>query len=356
MFPKEVTDIILKYQSENDELCTINAAIDEIIFQLQKVNDNITEKINLLLKNLNTSSEEIQLLHDSQKLREYISTLHMIENDKETSCKSSIDLYVCHDNICPKCNWKMYDTVIKYKNNNNNTENNLIINICPNCKNQFVIDYDLEDIDLKNTNINLYENYYIRNELVFNDVIVLNTISSCIYQNHHLADVEARIPIIKRDSSIDYISRSISYCKECNQYIMLKGTFNDINDVIACRVIDNTTVLNLPANYKSENDEIEIKQKQSILYQYGYNVKTKENLSDKQRHLILSMVVESNILTRTQIISHLDTLIERGNKIPNWKDATIKWKQDRHYISKYNSAHLPKIVVDKLILKYKETK
>ena len=52
------------------------------------------------------------------------------------------------------------------------------------------------------------------------------------------------------------------------------------------------------------------------------------------------------------MLSHLDTLIERGSKIPKWKDATTKWKQDRHYVSKYNKDNLPEILVKKVIKKY----
>ena len=131
---------------------------------------------------------------------------------------------------------------------------------------------------------------------------------------------------------------------------MLKTDFKQIEGVIACKVVDYTTIQNGNNNYY--DDEIEIKQKESILYQYGYNVKTKEDLSDKQRHIILASVVESQILTREQICSHLDTLIERGSKIEKWELATQKWKQDRQYVKKYNNKNLPTILFNKVILKY----
>ena len=123
--------------------------------------------------------------------------------------------------------------------------------------------------------------------------------------------------------------------------IVTDKMFNDIIDSI----INNAT-----------DDEIEISQKQSVLYKYGYNVKAKDSLSDKQRHTILALVVESGILTRAQITSHLDTLIERGSKIPKWKEATAKWKQDRTYVSTYKTEKLPKIITEKLILKYCKSK
>lgn len=143
----------------------------------------------------------------------------------------------------------------------------------------------------------------------------------------------------------------ISYCMQCNKYIMLKSDFKQIEGIIACKVIDQTITRS-----RNDCDKIEIVQYESVLYQYGYNVKTKDNLSDKQRHLILASVVECGILTRDQICSHLDTLIERGSKIQKWKAATQKWKQDREYIKKYNTDNLPDVLLDKVILKYSEYK
>lgn len=128
---------------------------------------------------------------------------------------------------------------------------------------------------------------------------------------------------------------------------MLKNDFKQIEGIIACKVIDQTVI-----HTKNDGDDIEIKQYESVLYQYGYNVKTKDNLSDKQRHLILAAVVESSILTREQICSHLDTLIERGEKIKKWELATQKWKQDRHFVKKNNVKSLPTVLMDKIVLKY----
>lgn len=70
--------------------------------------------------------------------------------------------------------------------------------------------------------------------------------------------------------------------------------------------------------------------------------------------IILAAVVESGILTREQICSHLDTLIERRSKIEKWELATQKWKQDRHFVKKYNIKSLPAILTSKIILRYSE--
>ena len=88
------------------------------------------------------------------------------------------------------------------------------------------------------------------------------------------------------------------------------------------------------------------------MFNYGYNVQTKKNLSEIQRQTILSSIIEANIMDRRDIANHLTTLIERGSKIPNWKDATLKWKQDREFVSDYKLGALPSIIFNSVIKKY----
>lgn len=70
----------------------------------------------------------------------------------------------------------------------------------------------------------------------------------------------------------------------------------------------------------------------------------------------MSSVIDENILNRRQIIDHLTTLIDRGSKIPNWKEVTNKWKQDKYYVDKYKTENLPSVIFDKIILKYSSVK
>ena len=64
------------------------------------------------------------------------------------------------------------------------------------------------------------------------------------------------------------ISHAI-YCHQCDAYIILKNDFDKINGVILCKVIDETFE-SKPVSNKFGFDE-----KQSELYQHGYNVQKK---------------------------------------------------------------------------------
>ena len=57
-------------------------------------------------------------------------------------------------------------------------------------------------------------------------------------------------------------------------------------------------------------------------------------------------------MTKFEIKDHLNMLIERGSKIPSWESAVVKWKFDKKFIDNYQQENVPKIVYEKIILKY----
>lgn len=295
MLPEDVVCRILKYGNKND-IKQLNKAIEDIRSLLSNINDEILKKLkDAMSETFIDANKENKLFADSQVIRQYLSTIQLIDYEDD-------------------------DTNV---NNINNS--------------------------LQTTNANGVLKEIVGIDINFADVIVLSNINYCTHKGHSVNDVIAHIPTFTPDGKIVYIDMNLTYCNKCDKYIMLKSDFKSISDIIACEVIDET----ISYNYDN-NDSIEISQSESILYKYGYNVKTKEDISDKQRHLILAAVIESGILTRDQICSHLDTLIERGSKIEKWKLATQKWMQDRQYVKKYNSSHLPEILLEKVILKYHE--
>lgn len=356
---KKIIDILSKYQNENwcyDITVNIDKTIYETIKQLRNMRISLSDKLHDI-----TQSDQIENYNICNDILDDIKTItqlikHFEELKQNTIAINSIlfderlNIFVIDDNLCPECTVKLFPLCIDYqKNISNKIESDMLdCYECQCCKRLFVMEYDISNNDFSDTNITINFQYLKHNnQISFHDIIVLTNVISCTTKEHHLNDVLAQIPIFNTDGNISFIRLNISYCNTCNKYIMLKSDFKQIEGIIACKVIDQTVT-----RIKNDSDDIEIKQYESILYQYGYNVKTKDNLSDKQRHLILAAVVESNILTREQICSHLDTLIERGGKIEKWELATQKWKQDRHFVKKYNVKSLPTVLIDKVVLKY----
>lgn len=185
--------------------------------------------------------------------------------------------------------------------------------------------------------------------LGIHDVIVLKSIYDCTINHHIVNDIKISLPIIDSQGNYEEVVVLGSYCKECKRYILLKSNFDKINGLVLCQIIDKTTKND---NINDAEFELNMEQKTSILYQYGYNVSAQKNLSSKQRHIILASIVESGIMTRTAIQNHINGLIARGEKRENWYNAVKKWEQDNYYIKNYKTEKLPKIITDRIILKY----
>lgn len=282
MLPENIKQILLKYaDGVTEEISTINKSIDRIKDSLNTVNNIIINELSAKAKNqtpINESSE-LELLKDSQYLREYVSTITNIE--------------------------------IKYN---------------------------------KSSNV---QNRY----LDIHDIIVINSVKSCTQKYHTLSDVRVKIPVLYDNEMVARIDVTISYCRECNKYIMLKNDYTKITGTIMCQIIDETVKVDSVAQ-----DNLTNQQRKSMLYNYGYNVSAQNNLSDKNRRIILASVVEAKILTRVQVEDHLQVLIDRGSKIPSWGEAVQKWKRDKNFIQNYKTENLPRVIFDKIILKYKTNK
>jgi len=80
----------------------------------------------------------------------------------------------------------------------------------------------------------------------------------------------------------------------------------------------------------------------------GYSVSQKRGLTNIQRKRILESLVDSKILTTSQICSHLDWLIHERRSRPNFDTAVSKWEEDRDHIKHYIREESRKVGVNKL--------
>lgn len=374
MFPIELMQIISKYKSSNQtQIRNIYNNLLEITTSLKSIKNNIASDAYKMMKSdeiadtteiisdINTLKEQISYIESFTVNRKYKKSADMECHEEEDCGKVIIPMftqriypYLISDDLCPFCNVKLVQNNILYqriKDNKINKES-MVCHRCPACNQLFIMDYEVDGFDFENTNISVNRNKY--EEILpidIYDIIVLRNTLKCS-SNHDTKDIIAKLPVLNEYGEISYISVNASYCPTCNRYTMLKDDFNAIAGVVTCKVIDETV------SYNSDNSEFDmvIDTKHSILAQYGYNVQTKKDLSEQQRHIILSSIIEAQIMNRREVIDHITTLIERGSKIPNWKYATQKWKDDKRFVSEYQSNNLPEVVFKKIILKYRNRK
>ena len=104
---------------------------------------------------------------------------------------------------------------------------------------------------------------------------------------------------------------------------MSKINFN-LNDVLVCYY--NETII--PITFKSFGLS-----ERSLLSLYGYSVKS-GGLNRLKRQKILNFIINNRIMSRVEVKSFLEYLINFNGRKSNMYDAIYKWESDIDYINK----------------------
>ena len=372
MLPENIVAILEKYKESNESIVkVINENIINILNQLDTLKDNLSKQIGALYSK-NISDFRVDELHDDIKiLMSYINLQNIQyatenfrnevnDNNENDTCDYDLELqalfenqvrvFVLPDTMCPECRYDLIPYDINYCHQTDNCIIKKRINWyeCPTCKKLCALEEQANEFDTTDTNIIFDRKYYVPKIDVYSVIILSNTLHCSL--NHKTRDILAQLPIINKQGELEYAEVSASYCQECNRFTILKEDYNAINGIIICEVYDETS------EYKNKKiDADELAHGQSLLTKYGYTVKTRSDLSEEQRHIILSTIIESGIMNRRDIINHIKGQIDRGSKIASYKNAVAKWKSDREFVSNYKRNDLPEIIFNEVILKNRKS-
>lgn len=175
--------------------------------------------------------------------------------------------------------------------------------------------------------------------------VVLSHNRKCINDKHDIIDVSAKFKILI-NNEITETSIPAGYCKECDQYIILKSDFKEVKQkgTLLCQVIDKTP------EYLSKH-EGSYTSTESRVHSLGYNViKQRYNYTFEQRKIILANIIENYGITQHEILSMLDTNIARKINLSNYVDAVEKWQQDREFVTNYKTGDIPEVIVDEIVV------
>lgn len=376
MIPENIVEILLDNQDLiTDEIDIINKSIIRISDALKSASDIILQKLTNEAKNGDIDEEsEKKHLDQSQLIRKYAKNLHEIElfsklTDEELqiieenfeseipkNIPESQTLYVVANQHCPICKTDLKFKKIKYHQKDNDAKEQYVnAYFCPNCQRNFILDITSEDF--LDTNIVLDTKYY--NRLGMDDLIVVDSFSSCSNKNHKLEDVEAVIVTILPNGKLFNETLNASYCNDCKHYFTTKFEFNKLKGVPICKVIDKT-VLKQDIKDTEDANSTSSDKGGSKLTQHGYNVKYNNNLTKEQRQCILGMLMYFG-MPKSEIISFLDVYIHSGelrrNSSKNWDNAVSKWKEDKIFVENFEDEQLvEKINIRRIVLKYARNK
>lgn len=176
--------------------------------------------------------------------------------------------------------------------------------------------------------------------------VVISHNRKCVYEEHNLTNIRAIIRVLASSNKVIEVNVPATYCKECNQYIILKCDFKSIKQkgTLLCHVIDETP------EYIAKHKNSLYSGTESKVHRLGYNVIKQYGYTFTQRKIILANIIENYGITQHEILSMLDANIARKINLPNYADAVEKWQQDREFIANYKTGDVPDVIVEEMIV------
>ena len=173
-------------------------------------------------------------------------------------------------------------------------------------------------------------------ELNIKDFLIRKNTFNCAYKEHKLKDITANVAVLNRDGKHEIVEVPAGYCKQCNVYFILDDSYKTIKSrgIPLCKVYDWKTI-----EMSESTKRMDLAQ-ESLLHHYGYNVNASENLSSERRRQILQILIDNQVMTKSEIISYLDFFIaqRKGNKA--MEAAVEKWESDKAFVQGYKKASL----------------
>lgn len=194
-------------------------------------------------------------------------------------------------------------------------------------KQEFSLYYDFKNMEIEEPMIvEMEEGEPVTIQI--SDFLTVSDLRNC--GHHKLVHLTAIVKVIDPNGNINEVYTPAYFCKTCSRYYILSESFDRIKKYGSplCRIVtDSYWTENTISTFRGYSEE-------SMLHLYGYNT-AKDQLSDVQRIRILEVMVDENIVTKEEVIKHLEFLINSRGKSESMKSAFEKWEKDKKHIQDY---------------------
>lgn len=128
--------------------------------------------------------------------------------------------------------------------------------------------------------------------------------------------------------SNDLVPMTVLYSKKQEKYYLNASTYEDYREryglpFLRLECIDQGVFSDF--NLRAESE----------LKMYGYSVSKADGLTSAQRQSRLAQLMDSGLIPKSKIISHLDLLIKMNYRKEKMEDACYAWKDDRRFVLDY---------------------
>lgn len=145
----------------------------------------------------------------------------------------------------------------------------------------------------------------------------------------HSSEVETVTAYVLSVQDGLYHPINVVYCKRCKKYHINATSFNIYSKKYGMPLIK------LASSSGDGYGECATWREESVLHFLGYNVNGMDNLSDVERHKILSQAMDAGHMQKAKVISFLETMIRLNEGQPKKASAVVKWKKDLKYVLDY---------------------
>lgn len=166
-------------------------------------------------------------------------------------------------------------------------------------------------------------------DIGYKDFVIIANVFLCIKEHHTMERVLAFIEEVLPDGTKEKVSTFALYCKDCDEYYIRSNDYENLkrhHPIMVLRVIPTKK-----SGTEFESSRFEGYAVESVLRQCGYTVSQSENLSPRQRRIILELVIDGGILTHQQVVGHLEWNIEKDGTERN-SLAREKWRDDINFL------------------------
>lgn len=183
---------------------------------------------------------------------------------------------------------------------------------------------------------------YERAKISYEDILIKSNSFYC-NKHHKVKDMAGEIDICNKKGDIYTWLVPIAYCDDCKLHYMLEDTFKEISKrgVLMCQIMSYERYKSYSQHNFSSGEWSDM----SPLKIMGYSVSEEDNLSEKQRQVVLERMIDNKVMTKDRVLSYLDFFVRLRN---DDSKACGKWKKDRDYISQYDINSKPRIRIGEI--------
>lgn len=150
----------------------------------------------------------------------------------------------------------------------------------------------------------------------------------CYQQQHY---IEAKAYVASLANSDRFITLPVHFCTVCHRYFIGDKTLHEYEKTYG-------EILVMKQRYKDETlssvDFFNDFNQESLLHQYGYNVRI-DGLPESTRRNLLISLIEKKLLSYHEICRTIEQNISLFQGNPQYSQAVTKWKSDLKFIGDY---------------------